>query len=242
MVKVKLAGVAVEMHNRFPDLAYLCAGYETDERPEMQIAVSDQELALERSMQSQDFTDGYLETVCMYRKLALEMLKHDVFIMHASVIEVDGEGYAFLAPSGTGKTTQTRLWLEAFGSRARVVNGDKPLIRMQQHGDKWVFRAFGTPWCGKEGMGCNASVPLKALFILERAKEPSCVPAPEAYSIDHLFRQMLMPEDAQQMNALLTMADCLVQTLPVYILRCNMKLESVKTAYERASLTGIAEN
>lgn len=242
MVKVKLADIAVEMRNRFPDLAYLCAGYETDEEPVMQIAVSDQELALERSMQSQAFTDGYLETVCMYRKLALEMLRHDVFIMHASIIEVDGEGYAFLAPSGTGKTTQTRLWLEAFGSRARVVNGDKPLIRVEPNGNGWTFRAFGTPWCGKEGMGCNASVPLKALFILERAKEPSCVPAPEDYSIDHLFHQMLMPENAQQMNTLLTMADRLVQTLPVYILRCNMKLESVQTAYERASLMVTPEN
>ena len=234
MVNVKLADISVEMDNRFPDLAHLCAGYETDEETNIHISVSDEELEMERRAQIYDFPVGYLETVCMYRKLALEMLKHDVFIMHASVLEVDGEGYAFLAPSGTGKTTQTRLWLEHFGDRARVVNGDKPLIRVEQDGEGWKFIAYGTPWNGKEGMGCNASVKLKALYMLERAPEPECVPAPEAYSIDRLFRQMLMPEKQEQMEMLLSMADRLIESLPVYILRCNMKTESVIAAYEAA--------
>ena len=41
-----------------------------------------------------------------------------------------------------------------------------------------------------------------------------------------------MPERMEQMDALLTMADHLIETLPVYILRCNMKAESVLVAYE----------
>ena len=232
MVNVKLADTAIEMDNRFPDLAVLCAGYETDEAPVIRLSVSDEELEYERGMQSDIFSDGYLETVCMYRKLALEMLEHDVFILHASVLEVDGEGYAFLAPSGTGKTTQTRLWLEYFGDRVRVVNGDKPLIRMERDGESWAFRAYGTPWNGKEGMGCNASVRLKALYLLERAPEPECVPAPQAISIDRLFRQMLMPQEEGKMEMLLTMADRMIEALPMYILRCNMKDESVTAAYE----------
>lgn len=234
MVNVKLAGVPIAMDNRYPDLAALCAGYETDEASQIQLSVSDEELAMERSAQDAIFSDGYLETVCMYRKLALEMLAHDVFILHASVLEVDGEGYAFLAPSGTGKTTQTRLWLKYFGPRARVVNGDKPLIRMEQDGDSWRFTAFGTPWNGKEGMGCNASVKLKALYLLERAPQPQCFPAPQETCIDRLFRQMLMPQRAEQMEILLSMADSMIEALPMYILRCNMKEESVIAAYETA--------
>jgi len=237
MVNVKLAGIPICMDNRFPDLAYLCAEYETDESPEVILYVTQQELERERSMQAEGFSDGYLETVCMYRKLALEMLRYGVFVMHASVIEVDGEGYAFLARSGTGKTTQTRLWLERFGGRARVINGDKPLIRVEPDGDSWKFTAYGTPWCGKENMGCNASVPLKALFLLNRGEKPSCEQADEARSIDGIFHQMLMPEQAEQMEALLTMADRLIETLPVFVLRCNMKLESVDTAYDAAQMT-----
>ena len=234
MVKIKLADISIELHNRYEDLEILCRGYETQEPACMALQVSDREIEEERRSQSYAFSDGYLETICLYRSLALEMLQHDVFIMHASVLEVNGEGYAFLAPSGTGKTTQTRLWLEYFGSSARVINGDKPLIRMVPEGDGWKFVAYGTPWCGKEGMGCNASVPLKALFLVERAATPSCERADEENAVDRIFRQLLLPEDIHQMDALLTMADRLIEAVPVYTLRCNMNTESVIAAYEAA--------
>lgn len=235
MVNIKLADIAVQLDNRYPELESLCRDYVTRESAKIRVAVTAEELEKERLCQSEVFSDGYLETVCLYRKLALELLRFDVFIMHAAVLEVDGSGYAFLAPSGTGKTTQTRLWLQHFGDRARVINGDKPLIRVAQDRDGWQFTAYGTPWCGKEGMGCNASVPLKALFLLERAEKPSCEPAPEEQTIDKLFHQMLMPEDPNQMLQLLTLTDRLVETVPAYILRCNMQEESVIAAYTTAN-------
>lgn len=231
MVNIQLAGIPIQLNNKFPELEILCRGYETTEKTVITLSVSQEEIEEERSLQADIFTDGYLETVCLYRKLALQMLQYDIFIMHASVIEVDGEGYAFLASSGTGKTTQTRLWMEYFGNRARVINGDKPLIRLVFDGNTRKFLAYGTPWCGKEGMSCNASVPLKALFLLERAAEPSCELASEEYSIDRLFRQMLMPEQADQMEKLLSMADQLIDAIPCYILRCNMAHESVEVAF-----------
>lgn len=234
MVKIEIAGVSVQMDNRFAELEYLCHGYETEKQPEMILSVSREELDRERQSQTYEFSDGYLESVCMYRKMALAMLQHHVFIMHASVVDVDGEGYAFLAHSGTGKTTQTRLWLEYFGSRARVINGDKPLIRVVPDGDGWKFVAYGTPWCGKEGMGCNASVPLKALFLLERSTVPCCEPADQEYSIDRLFHQLLMPEDPGRMMQLLDMVDRLVETIPCYRLQCDMTQHSVSAAYEAA--------
>ena len=229
MVNVLLAGVPIAFENRYPDLEYLCREYVTEETPVLTLSVTRKEIEEERSKQADIFTDGYLETVCLYRKLALEMLDHEVFLMHASVIEVDGEGYAFLAHSGTGKTTQTRLWLEHFGSRARVINGDKPLIRVMPDG---TFVAYGTPWCGKEGMGRNASAPLKALFLLERATVPACEPADQEYSIDRLFHQLLMPEKPEQMMQLLDMVDKLVESVPCYRLRCDMTETSVLAAYE----------
>ena len=228
MVRARLAGIPVQMNNRFPELEWLCRDYLTDEDPLITLAVTQEEIEEERAKQADIFTDGYLETICLYRKLALEMLNHNVFLMHASVIEVDGEGYAFLAHSGTGKTTQTRLWLEHFSDRARVINGDKPLIRVMPDG---TFVAYGTPWCGKEGMGCNASVPLKALFLLERSTVPACEPADQEFSIDRLFHQLLMPEKPEQMMLLLDLVDKLVETVPCYRLRCDMTDDSVTVAY-----------
>ena len=232
MINIELAGIPVQMNNCFPELEELCREYMTDEAPLITLSVTQEEIEEERAKQADSFTDGYLETICLYRKLALEMLKHDVFLMHASVIEVDGEGYAFLAHSGTGKTTQTRLWLEYFGASARVINGDKPLIRVEKTADGWQFTAYGTPWCGKEGMGCNASVPLKALFLLERSTVPTCEPADQEFSIDKLFHQLLMPEKPEQMMQLLDMVDRLVGTIPCYRLRCDMTGNSVLAAYQ----------
>ena len=231
MIKLKLADIPVGLDNCYTDLEAFCRDYLTEEPVEMILCVTPEEITQERLSQTYDFSDGYLETVCIYRKLALEMLQHQVFIMHASVVEVDGEGYAFLDHSGTGKTTQTRLWLEHFGHRARVINGDKPLIRMVQDGDGWKFIACGTPWNGKEGMGSNASVPLKALFLLERSTDPACELADQEYSIDRLFHQLLMPEKPEQMMQLLDMVDKLVETVPCYRLRCDMTDRSVVAAY-----------
>lgn len=228
-MRVKLANVSVELNNRYAELEILCQDYLTNEKPVTTLSVTQEEIEEERTKQADIFTDGYLETVCLYRKLALVLLQYDVFLLHASVVEVDGEGYAFLARSGTGKTTQTQLWRKYFGDRARVINGDKPLIRVMPEG---TFTAYGTPWCGKEGMGCNASVPLKAMFLLERSTIPSCEPVSQEYSIDRLFHQLLMPEKPDQMIQLLDMVDKLVGNVPCYLLRCDMTERSVLAAYK----------
>ena len=230
MVRILLAGVAVEFDNRYPDLERLCRGYETTLPPELTIRVFREELEEERRRQTEPFSDGYLETVCCYRKAANRLLDRDIFVMHGSVVELDGEGYAFLAPSGVGKTTQTRLWQRHFGRRLRVINGDKPLIRMEAEG----FRAYGTPWQGKENMGCNASVPLKAIFFVNRCDTPSAVPAEQGQLVERLFRQLLLPGEADRMVRLLTMADRLVSTVPFYTLNCDMTERSVLCAYQAA--------
>lgn len=231
MVKILLAGIPVQFDNRYPDLEHLCRGFETELPPELTIAVSDAELAEERGKQGEVFSDGYLETVCCYRKAANRLLDKDVFVMHGSVVELDGEGYAFLAPSGVGKTTQTRLWQQHFGERLRVINGDKPLIRMESGG----FCAYGTPWRGKENLGCNASVPLRAIFFLNRSDTPSAVPAGHEQVVERLFRQLLLPKEADRMVRLLDMADRLVSTLPFYMLNCDMTERSVLCAYQAAT-------
>ena len=231
MVRILLAGVAVEFDNRYPDLERLCRGYETTLPPELTIRVFREELEEERRRQTEPFSDGYLETVCCYRKAANRLLDRDIFVMHGSVVELDGEGYAFLAPSGVGKTTQTRLWQQHFGQRLRVINGDKPLIRMVHDGEAAQFHAYGTPWQGKEGMGCNACAPLKAVFFLKQSREPGAVPATHAQKVDLLFRQLLMPVEPERMMRLLNMADKLVSSVPFYVLSCDMTEASVLCAY-----------
>ena len=231
MVNCLLAGIPVQFENQYPELAQLCRGYETELPPAFHISVSAGELEQERRQQPGEFSNGYLETVCSYRQAANRLLERNVFVMHASVVALDGEAYAFLAPSGVGKTTQTRLWQQHFGQRLRVINGDKPLIRMVHDGEAAQFHAYGTPWQGKEGMGCNACAPLKAVFFLKQSREPGAVPATHAQKVDLLFRQLLMPVEPERMMRLLNMADKLVSSVPFYVLSCDMTEASVLCAY-----------
>ena len=110
------------------------------------------------------FSDPYLETLAVYRKIAEKMPDYGVVLFHGSCIAVDGIGYLFTAKNGTGKSTHTRLWRELLKDRAVMVNDDKPLIRIDENGAV----VYGTPWDGKHRLSTNTSVPLKALCVLER--------------------------------------------------------------------------
>ena len=128
MFCIKLAGIPIGIDNRYAYVRRLCAGYETAGRPAFTVRASEREIRAEQGGRTGP-SRGYCESLCLYRQICRRLPFYDAFLMHASVVAVDGEAYAFAAPSGTGKTTHTRLWLQQFGSRAQVVNGDKPVFR-----------------------------------------------------------------------------------------------------------------
>ncbi len=51
----------------------------------------------------------YLERLALMRKIADHLPEHNCFLMHGAVISVQGDGYLFTAPSGTGKSTHVSL-------------------------------------------------------------------------------------------------------------------------------------
>lgn len=86
------------------------------------------------------------------------------FCFTCSAVALDGQAYLFTAPSGTGKSTHTRLWREVFGERAVMVNDDKPLIQVRED----AIYVCGTPWNGKHNLDSNQKVPIKGICLLER--------------------------------------------------------------------------
>ncbi len=149
--------------------------------------------------------------------------------MHAAVISADGSGYAFAAQSGVGKTTHIKLWKKIFKDRCEIINGDKPILTFD---DKNVY-ASGSPWCGKEGFSKNTTVPLKAVCFLERAEIPSIRRLSSSEIIDRLFYQLSIPhKDAGLTSKCLKIAHMLMESVPFYLLRCNISDEAVKIAYE----------
>ena len=162
MITINLAGVRIGIENRYPFIERQSRAFRCDGDPvDFVVSVTEEEI-LEEQKQG-EFSEGYCESICLYRRICEKIAECGVFLMHASVIEVNGYAYAFSAPSGTGKSTHTALWLKNIEG-ARVLNGDKPLMRVNDDG---TVTAFGTPWNGKENWGENISAPLRGVCFLE---------------------------------------------------------------------------
>ncbi len=148
-------------------------------------------------------------------------------LMHGAVVAVDGQAYLFTAKSGTGKTTHTRLWMQQFGDRAVMVNGDKPLLHVTNTG----VTVYGTPWDGKEHLSTNMACPLRAVCILTRNEinHIECITKKEALPM--LCQQIHRPEDPAALAKMLALVDRLGSSVPLYRLGCNMKPEAAQVAY-----------
>ena len=84
--------------------------------------------------------------------------------MHASVIENGGKAYLFLAKSGTGKSTHSRMWLKNIPG-SHLLNDDNPIVRVLSDGTVMVY---GSPWSGKTSCYHNESYPLGAMVEIRR--------------------------------------------------------------------------
>ena len=150
------------------------------------------------------------------------MPEYNVFLMHSSVIEVDGYAYAFTAKSGVGKSTHTALWLKNVPN-ARVLNGDKPLYRVESDGSLTVF---GTPWNGKENWGENISAKLAAVCFIERGERNRIRRAEEDDAIGRLMHQLYLRGSRESVNRQLILMDALVRAVPYYVLSCDISDEA----------------
>ena len=132
MFQIEVAGLVIRIENRYPDVRELCRDYITrdDRKADICVSVSEEELQTEIDKAPEYFFGkGYAEGVVAYEKISNALPAFDAFVMHGSVVEVDGGAYAFSAESGTGKTTHTRYWKEVLKNRVTVINGDKPIMR-----------------------------------------------------------------------------------------------------------------
>jgi hypothetical protein len=151
--------------------------------------------------------------------------------MHSSVVEVDGYAYAFTAKSGVGKSTHTALWLKNIPG-ARVLNGDKPLYRLEADGGLTVC---GTPWNGKHRLDTNCRAEIKAICKIEQAKENTISRASTAEMLLTVLNQTIRPADAVQMDNLLTLIDKLLRQVNIYKLGCNISREAAELSFNTMS-------
>lgn len=230
MFFIKIAELKVLIRNNYDYVFKLCRDYIIDTPDSFDIEVSATEEQIDKELKDTEIvvSRGYCEGVCIYRNLCRELPKRfNAYLLHSALIEYEGRGYAFAAKSGTGKSTHISLWKKAFGDKVRIINGDKPIIRYI-NGE---FIAFGTPWCGKEGLAINDSVPLKAICFLERSEKNSIVKTSAVDAVTKIMHQILTPQDMETLDSLFPLLDMTLSCVPCYTLGCNMDTEAAEVAY-----------
>lgn len=137
--------------------------------------------------------------------------------MHASVVTNEGKAYLFTAPSGTGKSTHSRMWLENIPG-TELLNDDNPVLRIMEDGSA---RVFGTPWSGKTPCYKAKDVPAGGIVRIKRA------PYNRITRLQALPAYASLASSCSGLKAIESMADGLheslsatVTTVPCYELEC----------------------
>ena len=149
--------------------------------------------------------------------------------MHSSVTVNCGRAFMFLAESGTGKSTHSRMWLENIPG-SELLNDDNPIIRVADDGSVTVY---GSPWSGKTPCYRNASAPLGAMVQIRRSLTNAATPLSvlEAYA--------LISSSSSGFRGIPSMADGLHDTIsaialsqPCFVLDCRPNAEAALVCHK----------
>ena len=235
---ISLAGIPICVRAIFARTERFCSDYLSDETPCVCFSVTEEDLrceqiradrtAREEGQTPRIWDAEYLEQLALYRKIAEDFLDRGVLLFHGSAIAVDGEVYLFTAHSGVGKSTHARLWRQAFGDRAFMVNDDKPLLRITESG----ILVCGTPWDGKHHLSRNTMLPLRAVGVITRGTENRVeeLSLAEAYSL--LLQQSYQSNNAERMKRVLQYVHRITTGVPVRRVICNRDPEAAFVSYE----------
>lgn len=233
MFTIQLAGVNILINSVYTQTKNVFVDFITNESPDYCIDMTMQRIKAERNLlrmtyPSKTFCDFEIEVNALYRELPKILIKENVILLHGVLIRMNGKGYIFTAPSGTGKSTHARLWCAVFGDIVKIINGDKPLLKLSSDG---VY-AYGSPWKGKEKIGLNESVKLFGICYLQRGN---------INQIEHiefntdslawlLEQSQIFGLESTAIERIKWFKEA-VKYVALFNLKCNISDESVKVAY-----------
>jgi hypothetical protein len=225
----KIAGLIVEMDS-FGKTVLQAEPYAVPDqtKSDVQIENCPEEFRNKYSETSEDSCEYIYSGASFYKQL----INFDGIMIHSSAVVVDGVAYLFTAPSGTGKSTHTSLYIKEFGDdRAFILNDDKPAIRYENGG----FFAYGTPWSGKTNMNKNVRVPVGGICILSRGEKNEISRTYGKDAFLGIYSQTLRPRSEKYMEKVLFLIEKMIEILPIWSLKCNMEPEAAHISYSAMS-------
>lgn len=158
---------------------------------------------------------------------------NDGIILHASSVEQGGDGYVFVGPGDSGKSTVART-LEA----ARTLSDDMTVIRKVGK----VYKVYPNPWwnCGR---GISVKDPrspavLKAIFFIEKSGKTRIKKLSYKKALgnliygDQAFQQVDFFENRQGIKSFYVFAKELAHKIPAFRLRIKKGREFKEEFYK----------
>lgn len=204
--------------------------YNGKDKIAVEFLITDFDIQKEREFAEdiENFSDAYLESLALFRKLGNYMLNYaDGIIFHSSAVAVDGQAYLFTAPSGTGKSTHARLWKEMLDERLVYINDDKPIIRFVEG----EFYAYGTPWNGKHALDNNMRAKIKAICRINQGVENKIKEISPQEMLFVILRQTIRPENEKEADKLFILIDRLLKSVKCYSLDCNISRQAAELSF-----------
>ena len=232
-IRVELVNYKFLIREKGSGLRLFFEGYESKEEPDFFITVTDEEIRREEIANSRNgrwkLSMDALELCAIQRKIVSCLSSLGILLFHGSSICVDGRTYIFTAPSGTGKSTHSRLWRELLREHDVVmINDDKPFLKVEEG----CITAYGSPWPGKEGLGCNMSAPVEAICSISQGTKNVIREATPEEMYPIFFEQSLRPFDKEGTENYLHTLDVLTRSVRLYKLECDISLDAARLSYE----------
>ena len=137
-------------------------------------------------------------------------------LIHASLVRHKGYGYAFIAKSGTGKSTHVSLWLKHI-PECDLMNDDNPIVRILD-GKTYIY---GSPWSGKTPCYRNIKAPLGAITRIDRADINSVEKLNPIESFASLLPSCSsMKWDKEIFNNVCNTITKVIETTGIYVVHC----------------------
>ena len=230
-MNIEIADFVIELEdNKILKKVYNRKNFLTDAAPDFIVHAAESDVKEKtEKLSGENYRDMAIDIV-IHQNIAKWLPLHDAILLHSACFEVNGTGVAFAAHSGTGKTTHMLLWQKLLGDKMTVVNGDKPIVRFFEDEPETPY-AYGTPWCGKEKLGCNMRTPLKHICFIERADKNSCEPLDKSDAVNLIFNQIYMPKDPAAMMKTMQLIDRLLSCCKLWKIRCNMESDAAETSF-----------
>lgn len=229
MFTIEIAGIIINIQNKHKYVESICRDFITDRQNfDFSVSVSSEEFSKEREATPPSFSDGFIESVCIYRNISKQLPKYNALVLHAAALEYEGRAYCFLAPSGTGKTTHVMLWQECFLDKVSIINGDKPILRIMKDGKIYVC---GTPWGGKEELFSNKCVPLKSICFIERANNNSISKIDSHIALTKILPQLFFDITPSHKSETISLLEPILRNSEFWLLKCDKTTDAAITSF-----------